>query len=129
VIVAASIAAWMRVIFPGKIKNKAATNARINNQTVYKMIFEFQAEDTKFYEAIAKTHLPQLLEDDEKEKLLYNPLNPKHAVLIDSLPGSPRIDNQGHFLAGSIFQAMACLIIPVITILGHSMVLYLKLFK
>ena len=113
----------------GKIKNKLATNTRINNQTVYKMIFEFQAEDSKVYEAVAKTHLPQLLEDDKKEKLLYNPLNPKYAVLIDSLPGSPRIDNQGHYLAGSIFQAIACLIIPVITILGHSVVLYIKLFK
>lgn len=113
----------------GKIKNKVATNTKINDQTVYKLIFEFQAEDGRLYETIAKTHLPQLLEDDEKEKLLYNPLNPKYAVMIDSLPGSPRIDNQGSFLMGSILQSLVCLILPISTILSHSIVLYIRFFK
>lgn len=55
--------------------------------------------------------------------------NPQYAMMIDSLPGSPRIDNQGHFLPGSIVQAIACLILPVITILSHSVVLYFKILN
>jgi hypothetical protein len=113
----------------GKIKSKIATNTRINNEIVYKMTFEFIAEDGRTYEAITNTHTPELLEDDEKEKLLYAPLKPTYAVMIDTLPGSPRIDNQGSFLPGNIFQAGLYIALPLLTIVIHAVIAYYKFLK
>ena len=70
----------------GKLVNKEATNTSINEQTVYKMTFEFTAKDGKVYRALAKTHKTYNLEDDEEEQLFYDPYNPENAVLLDILP-------------------------------------------
>jgi len=70
----------------GILVDKQPTNVKINNKTVYKLFFEFQARDGQKYTTIAKTHRPALLENEVKEKLVYDPNNPSKAVVIDTLP-------------------------------------------
>src|SRR5690606_3932930 len=74
----------------GALMNKTATNVQVNNQPVYKFTFSFTASNRRTYETIAKTHNVAFLEDEEAEFLVYNPLRPEQAVLVDSLPGKPR---------------------------------------
>ena len=70
----------------GKFMHKEPTNTRINNQTVYKLTFEFTANNGKVYEAIAKTHKYHSLLDEEQEQLVYDPDAPENAVMLDALP-------------------------------------------
>lgn len=70
----------------GVLKSKSKTAMRVNNQPVYKLTFEFQARDGRRYSCDAKTNYPANLEDEERERILYNPDNPDKAVLVDSLP-------------------------------------------
>lgn len=70
----------------GKLIEKTPTGTQINNQTVYKLTFEFQANDGMVYRAIGKTHKTYNLEDEEFEKLVYDVNNPQKAVMIDELP-------------------------------------------
>jgi len=70
----------------GKLTRSEPTNMRINKRTVYKMYFEYVAIDKKTYTAVAKTHKPENLNDEQLEKLCYFPWNPQEALLIDSLP-------------------------------------------
>lgn len=70
----------------GKFLHQEATNMKVNNQTVYALVFEFKAKDGKNYKAIAKTHRTYRLLDEELEKLVYDPANPSNAVLLDALP-------------------------------------------
>ena len=70
----------------GKFLNKTPTNTKINNQTVYKLTFEFTANDGRVYEAIAKTHKYGRLEDEAEEQLVYDPDAPERAVMLDALP-------------------------------------------
>jgi len=77
-------------IAQGKFISKESTNVKINEQTVYKLKFEFTAKNGEKYETYSKTHKPHLLEDDEFEKLVYDRDEPKNAVLIDTLPKSVR---------------------------------------
>lgn len=70
----------------GTLIDKQPTNTKINNQTVYKLSFQFTASNGNNYTAIAKTHTPYSLEDEQQEKLVYDANNPEKAVLIDSLP-------------------------------------------
>jgi len=70
----------------GKFLHKEATNTNVNKRRVYKYTFEFTAKDNKIYQAIAKTHLYERIEDEEFEKLVYDPDDPENAVILDSLP-------------------------------------------
>jgi len=70
----------------GKFLYKEATNTKINKRTVYRMFFEFTAKDGKAYKVHSSTHIPEALQDEAEEKLVYNSQNPNEAVLIDSLP-------------------------------------------
>ncbi|MEM9390659.1 MAG: hypothetical protein AAGA02_09295 [Bacteroidota bacterium] len=86
----------IRVISNGKIargelESKEPTNSSVNDQTVYRLTFSFQAENGQSYHVSAKTHKTHRLEDEHKEILIYDPMDPNKAYLADSLPwGVPR---------------------------------------
>lgn len=109
----------------GELKSKEPTGVRVNNQPVYKLTFEFRAEDGGVYEAVAKTHLPHLLEDEVEEQLLYDPRQPTHAVLLDELPGSPDIDELGYIHPTSLRDGLLPLVLPGLTLLVHGTVFLL----
>ncbi|MEW6027421.1 MAG: hypothetical protein AB1599_09035 [Planctomycetota bacterium] len=109
-----------------KLKSKTATSTKINNQVVYKLTFEFTAEDGAKYDAVAKSHKPELLEDEAEEQLLYDETNPEYAVLLDALPGAPDIDAQGRIQARGYFAGLPVLIIPLITVIGHGIYMCLR---
>jgi len=104
----------------GKLLSKEPTNTKINDQTVYKLTFEFVAEDGKTYQAKAKTHHTARLEDETEEPLVYDPLNPSYAVMMDALPGSPRIGEMGTIESRRPLVGLLVLVIPLTTILGHG---------
>jgi hypothetical protein len=55
-----------------------------------------------------------------------DPSRPSNAVMLDALPGSPRIDESGNIKAGSTAAALLCLALPTVTVLGHSGYIYVK---
>jgi hypothetical protein len=110
----------------GRLKSKVKTKSEINDQPVYKLTFEFTASDGMSYEAVAKTHLPEKLEDQQEEPLLFDPACPKNAVMLDNLPGAPRINNDGNVRVGSPIMVLLCLVIPIISIVGNSVYIYIK---
>ena len=109
----------------GRLVNKEATGTRINERTVYKLTFEFAADDGQRYQAVAKSHLPENLEDEDLEQILYDPANPHYSVLVDNLPGAPDIDEYGGIHTGSFGKSVAVLILPVLIILVHGTIFLL----
>ena len=111
----------------GRFVSKEATGSQINNQMVYKYTFEFHADDGRPYEVTAKSHTDELQDEDE-EPLLYDPLCYSYAVMLDGLPGGPRIDSQGnidHTIGAGPWWVM---ILPGATIVGHSLFVYFWFF-
>jgi hypothetical protein len=104
----------------GALKSKEPTNIRVNERPVYKLVFEFIAADGGRYEIVSKTSLPDRLEDESEERLLYDPDNPAYAVMLDNLPGSPDIDELGRIRAGSFLRGMLPLLLPALTLLVHG---------
>lgn len=103
----------------GVLISKEATKMEVNDKTVYKLTFEFSAIDGETYQAVAKTHVPRFLEDEEAESILYDPDYPETAVLLDNLPGRPRIDETGQITPAG-FKALIVFILPVATLVGHT---------
>jgi len=108
----------------GALRSKEPTNTRINRRTVYKLTFAFQDELGQTHEAVARTHEPERLEDDAEEPLLYDPVHPSRATLLDHLPGAPRIDDMGQIQTQSSARAMLTLVLPTITVIGHGLYLW-----
>ncbi len=109
----------------GLLVDKQATNTKINEQTVYKLTYAFTAIDGQTYEAIAQDHETDKLEDEAAEPLLYDPMHPSDAVLLDNLPGCPRVDDMGQVvMKGSALWVLA---LPLVTVTGHGMYWWLRL--
>lgn len=85
----------------GKLESKEATNTAVNEKTVYKLTFKFDTDQgpTKL---VVKTHNVENLLDEEEEFIFYDPSNPDRAYLADTLPGSPKVDENGAFYYDSL---------------------------
>lgn len=80
------------VVTTGAVTRKEATSTRVNKQTVYQVFFRFRSMDGREHEACVSTHLTDDLGDERDEPLVYDPVDPARAVLLDSLP--PRVRRQ-----------------------------------
>lgn len=107
----------------GTFVRKEATNTTVNDQTVYKLFFEFKDDAGRSHEAIAKTHVLEPLLDEAQELLLYDPYYPDKAILFDNLPGGAEFDEWGNLSAGGgrgFLRLLLLLIIPGLSIAGHG---------
>lgn len=77
------------VLTTGKVVRKEPTNTKINQQTVYRVFFQYKSGDGVLREAWVSTHQTDRLGDERQEPLVYDPERPDEAVLLDAMP--PRI--------------------------------------
>lgn len=108
----------------GKLLDKVFTGTG----TVYKYTFEFTADDGQSYRAAGKTDRIKLLEDEEQERLLYDPARPSYAAMLDGLPGAAEITSAGHLRARSPARGLLVLLIPALTVLGHGAYVWFRYF-
>jgi hypothetical protein len=122
-----------RLLSHGKVglgtqKSMVPTNTRINKKTVYKLTFEFVADNGDRYEVVTRSHLPHLLSDEAQEQLLYDPADPANAVMLDNLPGSPCLDELGRIQATSLWGGVGVLILPALTLMVGSAIFLSAIF-
>ena len=86
-------------------------------------------EQNWIYEAIAKTHEPEDLRDEDEEPLLYNEKDPFYAVLLDDLPGSTAFDPTGKLIPASMWETVKVHFFPGLTIVGHGIYILFSIFR
>lgn len=110
---------------------KEKTNSSVNDHPVYKFTFGYTVENDD-YKVVAKTHDLTRFSGEPKyereegnnnpseirEPILYLPNSPKTSVLLDSLPGGPRIDENGQIVCSTGRLALV-LLAPLLVTLGH----------
>jgi hypothetical protein len=101
----------------GRLTGKEMTNTRINGKVLYRVYVQYRAHDGETRQTMAKTTTPELLADDARELVLYDPLNPDRAVPIDALPGSLALDDLGNF---QIAGRKGFLILPGLAVLCNA---------
>lgn len=88
-------ASRLKIIQNGKVTkgiliDKITTNSKINDNTVYKLVFKYKANNRE-YQVTTRTHKPEKLEDESEKLLIYNSWDASKALLVDSLPwGVPK---------------------------------------
>lgn len=110
----------------GRLKLKKKMRESKDGRRVYKLTFEFNTPEGMTYQAMARTHETAKLQDQAEEPLLYDPMRPSYAVMLDDLPGNPRIMEDGTIQAGSASKTVITVIIPLATIIGHGIYIYFK---
>lgn len=110
----------------GRLVDKKPTNVQINDTPVIAMTFQFHTVDGRQARCVAKTHLTRDLEDDAEEPLVYDPLDPAQAVLLDDLPGKPRI-NDSSIVRTRVGGVWPLLLVPAATLIMHVVWTYFSL--
>ena len=83
----------------GRLLHATPTGTTINKRRVHAFTFAFDDEAGVTHQTIAHTHLVEHLRDEVMEPLLYHPVDPGRAFLLDSLPGVCRLDAAGRWAA------------------------------
>lgn len=107
----------------GKLVDCTPTGSRVNKQPVYKYTFDFISDNGMTYQAHGYSHTDEL-KDEAEEPLLYDPANPHNAMMLDSLPGGPRIDELGEIRSTSGSVLIWLLVLPGLTVVGNGTVLW-----
>jgi hypothetical protein len=105
-----------------RLVDKQPTNTQINKQTVYKLTFEYTDESGATHRMTDKTHVTQLVEDEETERLFYDPRRPGHGKLVDLLPGRPIIADDGRIGWVSPVSAFVRALLPAGGMVAHAAV-------
>jgi hypothetical protein len=105
----------------GTLKSRVQTDAGIIQLT-----FEVTTNDKTKCETVVETYIPEFLEANSQKQILYDKAKPAYAVLLDSLQGRLRIDEQGRIRVRNYFTSLLVLIIPFVTIVGHGIYVYLR---
>ena len=113
----------------GKLVSKTPTNTKVNNRTVYKPDYEFEADDGSKHVATARTHDTARLEDEEAELVLYHPKDADRNWVVDSLPAGITLDETGRYAPPSAMMSLLILLPPALTIFGHGIALLVVLTK
>jgi hypothetical protein len=105
------------------------TSTRINNRPVYSYLLEFNDHNDRTWQVSGRSHLrdrfagetgsdtARAREPGIFEPLVYNPGDPVDALLLDDLPGSPRIHVDGRVsLAGAHNLAI---LLPALVMIGN----------
>jgi len=82
----------------GRLVAKRETRVSYNDVPVMALEFAYEV-DGEPHTATVKTLTPELLEDDEREAMIYDPRRPEHATTLDHLPGSPSLSSDGELVA------------------------------
>ena len=107
----------------GRLVASKATNTTINNHRVYALTFAFTDVRQRERQVVVRTHQVAEVTDQPSETLVYDPTGTA-AVLLDDLPGRPRVDEHGQFQSARIGQLVSVLVPPTVGLLFVQVALW-----
>lgn len=103
----------------GQLREKKPTGTVITINDVvypeYEFTFDFEHAG-KTYQAIARTHITEPLEDETLEAILFYPDHPSFNVVYDGISHTPRMDQAGNFIPAPLSHAWV-LLAPLFSVL------------
>jgi hypothetical protein len=107
----------------GTLVGEEQTRVSVNKRPVMKLRFDLVTEAGSHHEAVVRTHRTELLKDDPRERLLYDPAAPEVAVAWDLLPGPPRVDATGALEAPGLLGSLGAVLLPVAAVAAEALAL------
>lgn len=112
--------AWGRLVDRKYLRGGHGTgiHLRLGNRGRWEYTFSFQPPHSEGYEVKARTDCgyERLLEDEREEPLLYDPADPRKAVMLDNIPGWPRLDEKGAWREIGAWRSLVLVILPLVNL-------------
>jgi hypothetical protein len=70
----------------GTLLHAEPTNMKVNEQTVFKLTFEFSTDRNQSQQFTIKSHMLRNLTEGQSRMLVYDPRQPSNAVIVETLP-------------------------------------------
>jgi hypothetical protein len=106
----------------------AKEEKRVNRRRVFKLTFRFLDDSGVERTHIAETVDPKPVTDEHEELLVYDPLRPERALLVDAIPGSPRFGEMGDVEPASVLTP-ALLILPALAVTANVLLSQVGFFR
>ena len=107
----------------GTLVGKEATNTSVNKRRVMKLRFAIETDRGERREVVVRTHLPEQLEDEPRERILCDPRRPDRAAAWDLLSGAPRVDGTGALEPTGLLGTLLVLLPPALAVAAHALAL------
>lgn len=80
-----------------RVVGRRPTAMQVNRQTVFEFRLAFKDEMGAEHTFTARTHRTDLVGDEAEEPILYDPLYPEQAVVVDAIPAAATVDEFGQW--------------------------------
>lgn len=97
-----------------------SVEAKGRHHARHRLTFRFHDEHGEYHSTSVRVADPTHLVDETVEALLYDPMRPAHAVLLDALPGRPRIDDDGGFSERRPMEVIATIALFALGLVVHA---------
>jgi hypothetical protein len=104
-----------------RLRTAEGTNASVNNRQVVRLVFEFVAHDGTPHAVEVRTSLPDPLQDEAEEIVLFDPGDPDYAVMLDGLPGPPHLTSAGELEGAPFLRVALVCALPFLTLVGNGL--------
>ncbi len=108
------------IISGGKLIKRESTNTRINNRPVFKLVYEYTADDGKEYETTIKTHRVDRFQKGVAEPIIYFPGYGDVSTVLRNMPSYPVLGEAGTFQPAGLMSQTGNffrLILPAATLI------------
>lgn len=100
----------------GRFLSRRVAPSRVKGgQTAYLMLLAFEDEEGREQKREVYTYAFERSEDAQPELFLYHPEDETNAAVLSFIPGSPKVDTQGH-LRFSIGRSILWFILPLLNL-------------
>jgi len=107
----------------GTLVGKEATLVSVNKRPVMRLRFRVPSGTGAPVEVVVRTHLPGRLEDEPRERILYDADHPGRAAAWDLLPGAPRVDFTGALQPAGTAGTLLRLLPPLLALAALALAL------
>jgi hypothetical protein len=107
----------------GTLIAKEPTRVSVNKRRVMRMRFAIQTDRGGRQEVVVETQLTAAIEDEPRERILYDPRKPALAVPWDLLRCRPRLGVAGALEPAGWWVALLVLAPPALAVLCHALAL------
>jgi hypothetical protein len=109
----------------GTLVAEEPTRISIDKRRVMKVRFAIETDRGIREEVVVRTHRTELVEDDARERILYDPGQPARAVAWDLLRHAPRLDAGGTLAPAAFGETARTLLAPAFAVATHVVAILL----
>ena len=98
----------------GRLVDQQRTNRTVNKRVVQRLTYAYADLLSREHSLVVSTHQPQVLDNADQQRVLYDPEQPARAVLVGQLPGGVHLAEDGQAEEVPLRRVLAAVLPPIL---------------